>query len=61
LVHRALPFHLPAIEIGMLWHLRDEADSGQRWFRDTVARAAAEVSRTAQRTGDVDAALPPGG
>jgi DNA-binding transcriptional LysR family regulator len=39
-----LPFELPAIDVGLLWHRRHEQDSGQRWLRDTLARAAVEVA-----------------
>jgi DNA-binding transcriptional LysR family regulator len=41
----ALPFELPAIDVGLLWHRRHEQDSGQRWLRDTLARAAGEVAQ----------------
>lgn len=60
LTHRPLPFELPAIEVGMLWHLRDETDSAQRWLRETVVRAAVEVSQAAQQTAEGDAAPPIG-
>jgi DNA-binding transcriptional LysR family regulator len=41
---RPLPFDLPAIDVGLLWHRRHEQDTAQRWLRDTVARAAAEIA-----------------
>ena len=41
---RPLPFEMPGIEVGLLWHLRHEQDSAQRWLRDTVLRAAAEIA-----------------
>lgn len=39
-----LPFELPAIDIGMLWHRRHETDGAQRWLRDLLARTGAEVA-----------------
>jgi DNA-binding transcriptional LysR family regulator len=38
LVMRALPFAMPRIEVGLLWHRRHERDAGHRWLRQTVAR-----------------------
>ncbi len=46
LVHRALPFELPAIDVGLLWHRRHEQDTAQRWLRSTLAQAAARVAQT---------------
>jgi DNA-binding transcriptional LysR family regulator len=37
LVMRALPFEMPPIEIGMLWHRRHESDPAHRWLREAVA------------------------
>ncbi len=37
LVARALPFEMPRIEIGMLWHRRHESDPAHRWLREAVA------------------------
>ena len=31
-----VPFDLPRIEVGMLWHRRHERDPAQRWLRETV-------------------------
>jgi DNA-binding transcriptional LysR family regulator len=39
-----LPFDMPGIEVGLLWHRRHEPDTAQRWLRDTIARAAAKVA-----------------
>jgi DNA-binding transcriptional LysR family regulator len=36
LVVRPVPFDLPRIEVGMLWHRRHERDPAQRWLRETV-------------------------
>jgi DNA-binding transcriptional LysR family regulator len=36
----ALPFEMPRVEIGLLWHRRHERDAGQRWLRETVKRVA---------------------
>lgn len=47
LATRALPFDLPGIDITMLWHRRHEQDAAQRWLRDTLVRAAAEIAATA--------------
>jgi DNA-binding transcriptional LysR family regulator len=38
LVVRDLPFEMPRIEVGLLWHRRHERDAGHRWLRQTVAR-----------------------
>ena len=43
---RPLPFEMPTIDVALLWHRRHERDTAQRWLRDTLARAAAEVART---------------
>jgi DNA-binding transcriptional LysR family regulator len=40
LVHRDLPFDLPAIEVSMLWHRRHDHDAGQRWLRELLREAA---------------------
>ena len=39
-----VPFEMPGIEVGLLWHRRHEQDTGQRWLRDTMRRAAATVA-----------------
>ena len=39
-----LPFEMPGIEVGLLWHRRHERDTAQRWLRETVCRAAAQVA-----------------
>jgi DNA-binding transcriptional LysR family regulator len=36
----ALPFEMPRVEIGLLWHRRHERDAAQRWLRGTIARVA---------------------
>lgn len=38
---RPLPFEMPRIHVGLLWHRRHEHDAGQRWLRAALARAAA--------------------
>jgi DNA-binding transcriptional LysR family regulator len=38
----ALPFDMPRLEIGLLWHRRRERDAGQRWLRETIKRIAPE-------------------
>jgi DNA-binding transcriptional LysR family regulator len=47
LAMRPLPFDLPGIDVGLLWHRRHESDTGQRWLRETLTRAAHEVSAKA--------------
>jgi DNA-binding transcriptional LysR family regulator len=42
---RMLPFDLPAIEVGLLWHRRHEADTAQRWLRDVLTRVAEDIAR----------------
>ena len=42
----AVPFEMPGIEVGLLWHRRHEQDTGQRWLRDIMRRAAATVAET---------------
>ncbi len=36
----ALPFEMPLLEIGMLWHRRHERDAAERWLRETIERIA---------------------
>lgn len=40
---RPLPFELPTIEVGMLWHRRHERDPAQRWLRETVAEVVGRL------------------
>jgi DNA-binding transcriptional LysR family regulator len=37
---RPLPFEMPLIEIGTLWHRRHDRDPGHRWLRRLVAQSA---------------------
>jgi DNA-binding transcriptional LysR family regulator len=39
-----LPLEVPGIEVGLLWHRRHEQDTAQRWLRDTLRRAAAQIA-----------------
>ena len=39
-----LPLEVPGIEVGLLWHRRHEQNTAQRWLRDTVRRAAAQIA-----------------
>jgi len=39
-----LPFEMPGIEVGLLWHRRHEQDTAQRWLRETARRAAVQVA-----------------
>ena len=41
---RPLPFEMPGIDVGLLWHGRHDKDTAQRWLRETVARAAREIT-----------------
>lgn len=36
-----LPLALPPVHVGMLWHLRHDANPAHRWLRDLMASAAA--------------------
>ena len=45
---RPLPFDLPGIDVGLLWHRRHEQDTAQRWLRETLAQAAHEVPSQTQ-------------
>jgi DNA-binding transcriptional LysR family regulator len=36
----ALPFPMPRIEIGLLWHRRHERDAAQRWLREAIVGVA---------------------
>ena len=36
---------MPTIDVALLWHRRHERDTAQRWLRDTLARATAEVGK----------------
>jgi DNA-binding transcriptional LysR family regulator len=38
---RELPFEMPRIEVGLLWHRRHERDDAHRWLRDAVFAATA--------------------
>jgi DNA-binding transcriptional LysR family regulator len=38
---RELPFEMPRIEVGLLWHRRHERDDAHRWLRDAVFTATA--------------------
>ncbi len=44
LATQPLPFEMPPIQVGLLWHRRDEPDAAQRWLRATLARAAEQIS-----------------
>jgi DNA-binding transcriptional LysR family regulator len=35
-----LPFDMPRIEVGLLWHRRHERDPAHRWLRETIVRMA---------------------
>ena len=48
LVTQPLPFELPGIEVGLLWHRRHERDTAQRWLRELLARTAAEIAARLQ-------------
>lgn len=44
LTWRELPFALPAISVGLLWHQRHQHDPAQRWLRSALTQAAAHVA-----------------
>jgi DNA-binding transcriptional LysR family regulator len=41
---RPLPFEMPAIEVGLLWHRRHEHDPAQRWLRERVTEVSQEIA-----------------
>jgi len=43
LVMRSLPFTLPRIDVGLLWHRRHERDPAHRWLRERVASVATSM------------------
>lgn len=56
---RPLPFDMPPIEIGLLWHRRHEQDTAQRWLRGLVERAGVEVAARLRARDDKDGAAEP--
>ncbi|MBI5719146.1 MAG: LysR family transcriptional regulator [Burkholderiales bacterium] len=44
LVMRDLPFEMPRIDVGLLWHRRHEQDTAQHWLRGTLRQAATAVA-----------------
>src|SRR5664279_3748837 len=46
---RKAPMTLPRIEVGMLWHRRDERDPAARWLRETVVDAVNRLGVGAPR------------
>jgi DNA-binding transcriptional LysR family regulator len=43
-----LPFELPGIAIGLLWHRRHQQDAAQEWLRQTLRLAAQQVASGTQ-------------
>jgi LysR family transcriptional activator of mexEF-oprN operon len=43
LTYSVLPFAMPDFPVSMIWHARLDADTGQTWFRDTVASIVAAL------------------
>ncbi len=39
-----LPFDLPGIDVGLLWHARHDRSPAHRWLRQALARAAADIA-----------------
>jgi DNA-binding transcriptional LysR family regulator len=37
---RALPFEMPRIDVGLLWHRRHEREPAHQWLRQTIAQGA---------------------
>ena len=50
LAARPLPFALPGIDVSLFWHRRHEQDSAQRWLREALAAAAADIARVVPGT-----------
>jgi len=46
---RTMPLELPGIDVSLLWHRRHEADTAQRWLRDIMMRAAADIAMGPER------------
>jgi DNA-binding transcriptional LysR family regulator len=44
LIERPLPMPLARVHVDMLWHLRNDARSAQRWMRERLAQAAAAAT-----------------
>jgi hypothetical protein len=36
-----LPFDLPALQLTMAWHARNDVDAAQHWLRESIAAVAA--------------------
>lgn len=54
LATRSLPFALPGIDVSQAWHARHGHDPAQRWLREELTRAAADIS---EATREREAAL----
>ncbi|MCW5633881.1 MAG: LysR family transcriptional regulator [Rubrivivax sp.] len=46
LAMRDLPFEMPRIDVGLLWHRRHEHDTAQRWLRQTLRAAGSRIAGT---------------
>jgi DNA-binding transcriptional LysR family regulator len=57
LTMRPLPFGMPQIEVGLLWHRRHEHDAGERWLRALVTEASLAVGTRANRERDAALAI----
>ena len=55
LLLRELPFELPPIDVGLLWHRRHERDPAHRWLRETVGASAREHGPRAVAAARVEA------
>lgn len=49
LVTYALPFELPPLELYLMWHPRQNADSFHRWLREQLRRMPPDFTRQARR------------
>lgn len=38
LIVRPMPFEMPRIEVGLLWHRRHERDPAHRWLRELLSQ-----------------------
>lgn len=61
LVEKPLPMQLSPVHVDMLWHLRSEARSAQRWMRERLQEAArrAKAGVAATTTATTAATIPP--
>jgi hypothetical protein len=50
LIHKELPFQLPAVHLDMLWHERDARSPAHKWLRANLESMNNVVQKTAPGT-----------